>query len=171
MRGTKRLVATAMVFGAALVLAGCVPNSPVLGLTVIHGKTAIVVSLCPGERVTEVSTFHGDQNDNGITTTWTITAHPPQPGALFIVGMPRAKFITKDPLASTPLHQDEMAMVTVDSSYWHGEYSAFASDEFGRARHGSVLVNGSYISYGSYMADYKLCKQKEKNTSSKAFWQ
>jgi phage-related tail fiber protein len=166
----SRVVAAAIVIASCLALSGCVANTAVIGLTVVHGKTAMVVSLCPGERVSEVATFHGNANGT-VTTTWELAAKPPQPGVLFFIGMPRAKFTTKIPLAVGSLHPDEQGSVTVDSPYWHGIYLAGTSDDFGKAKPGSVLVNGSYITYGTYMADYQLCKQQKRNTSSKGLFQ
>lgn len=170
-RGIRRLAATAILLCVTVVLTGCTPNNPVVGLTVVHGKIAIVVALCHGEFVSKVSTFQGNATGDGVTTTWEMTARPPRPGVLFFIGMPRAGFTTTVPLTSTPPGSDQQAMVVVDSTYWHGEYASFAAEDFAKAKPGSVLVNGSYISYASYMAEYQLCKQKEKNTSqSKGLW-
>jgi hypothetical protein len=159
-----RLVSAAIVLGVTLGLAGCTAGVPLLGLTVIDGRTAIVVSLCPGERISEVSTYHGDASGNNVTTTWEMKANPPRPGVLFIIGMPHPGFTTTIPLASTLRPSDENASVTVDSPSFHGVYEAAVFDDFVKAKAGSVLVNGSYITYGKYMSDYALCKQRKKDS-------
>jgi hypothetical protein len=160
----SRPVSVAIVLGVTLGLAGCTAGTPRLGLTLIDGKTAIVVSLCPGERINDMHTYHGDANGTTVTTTWEIKANPPQAGVLFIIGLPHPGFTTTIPLASTPRPSDEAASVSVDSPYWHGVYFAGTVDDFGKAKAGSVLVNGSYITYGQYMSDYALCKQQKKDT-------
>jgi hypothetical protein len=129
-------------------------------LTLVNGKTAIVMALCPGDRVSDVSTWHADADGNSTTATWQIIAKPAQTGTLFVVGQPHAGFTTKIPLVPSRLNAGERAAVVVTSPPSHPDaYTAFTEDDFKLAKAGSVLVGGKYFSFAQYKTDFAMCKQ------------